>query len=76
VLNKLFILVFGCLLVITANCQVNKNTGNAADAVIETAVGIIDLPVPYATASVENNSKVTGWPEGKTLISPAGFKVR
>ena len=74
-LNKLSILVFGCLVVITANCQLNKNTGNTADTTIKTAVGTIDLPAPYATPSVENNSKVIGWPEGKTPISPAGFKV-
>src|ERR1017187_6039060 len=74
-LNRLSILLFGCLVVNTANCQINENTGNNANATIKTAVGTIDLPAPYATPSVENNSKIIGWPEGKTPISPAGFKV-
>ena len=33
------------------------------------------LPAPYATKSVQNFSKVIGWPEGKTPIAPAGFTV-
>lgn len=33
------------------------------------------LPPPFATASVRNNSRVIGWPEGKTPIAPAGFNV-
>ena len=76
-LNKLSILVSFCLVSVTANCQVNNTTGNTADETIKikTAVGTIDLPAPYATPSVRNNSKVIGWPEGKTPVSPAGFKV-
>ncbi|MEP6948084.1 MAG: sorbosone dehydrogenase family protein [Ginsengibacter sp.] len=73
-LNKLFVLIMGCLVGITANCQVNKNTGNS-DSIINTAAGTIALPAPYATRSVRNNSQVIGWPEGKTPIAPAGFKV-
>ena len=38
-LYKLSIFVFGCLVVITANCQLNNNTGNSANATIKTAVG-------------------------------------
>lgn len=33
------------------------------------------LPKPYETKSVMNFSKVIGWPEGRTPIAPAGFKV-
>lgn len=33
------------------------------------------LPAPYATDTVRNNSKVIGWPEGKTPVAPAGFVV-
>ena len=71
-LKKLSIPVFCCLAIITANCQVSNNT---ADETIKTAVGTIELPAPYATPSVRNNSKVIGWPEDKTPIAPAGFKV-
>ncbi|MBS1970050.1 MAG: sorbosone dehydrogenase family protein [Bdellovibrionales bacterium] len=33
------------------------------------------LPPPYQTPSTPNESKVIGWPAGKTPIAPAGFKV-
>lgn len=33
------------------------------------------LPAPYATPSTKKNSKVIGWPEGKTPLAPAGFTV-
>lgn len=33
------------------------------------------LPAPFATKSVAVNSKVVGWPEGKTPVAPAGFTV-
>ncbi len=36
---------------------------------------IEDLPEPYATPSVNNGPKVTGWPAGKTPVAPAGFSV-
>jgi len=35
----------------------------------------ISLPEPYATVPTKRNSKVIGWPEGKTPIAPAGFRV-
>jgi glucose/arabinose dehydrogenase len=35
----------------------------------------ISLPEPYATVPTKRNSKVIGWPEGKTPVAPAGFKV-
>ena len=33
------------------------------------------LPEPFATASVSKNSKIIGWPAGKTPIAPKGFTV-
>ena len=33
------------------------------------------LPPPFATRAVSNNSKVIGWPAGKTPQAPAGFVV-
>jgi len=35
----------------------------------------LQLPAPYATESVRNNSKVIGWPQGKMPIAPQGFSV-
>jgi glucose/arabinose dehydrogenase len=34
-----------------------------------------NLPEPYATPPTKRNSKVIGWPEGKTPIAPEGFIV-
>lgn len=48
-----------------------KQPGN----VVKTAIGDITLPPPYATESKTNNSKVIGWPEGKTPKAPEGFTV-
>lgn len=33
------------------------------------------LPPPFATPSVRKNSRTIGWPEGRTPIAPAGFRV-
>jgi glucose/arabinose dehydrogenase len=48
-----------------------KQPGN----VVKTAIGDIKLPPPYATESKTNNSKVVGWPTGKTPKAPEGFTV-
>lgn len=48
-----------------------KQPGN----VVKTAIGDITLPSPYSTESKTNNSKVIGWPEGKTPKAPEGFTV-
>lgn len=42
---------------------------------VETAVGALTLPPPFHSESVEKESRVIGWPEGKTPQAPAGFKV-
>ncbi len=43
--------------------------------IVKTAIGNITLPPPYATESKTNNSKVIGWPAGKTPKAPEGFTV-
>jgi glucose/arabinose dehydrogenase len=40
-----------------------------------TAVTRVTLPAPYATPDAKKNSKVIGWPEGKTPLAPEGFVV-
>jgi glucose/arabinose dehydrogenase len=35
----------------------------------------VNLPEPFATPDTRKNSKVIGWPEGKTPIAPEGFVV-
>lgn len=68
------------LAIITAcNGQVKKEEKEALakqpNIIVKTAIGDLTLPPPYATESKTNNSKVLGWPEGKTPIAPEGFTV-
>jgi glucose/arabinose dehydrogenase len=35
----------------------------------------LNLPEPFATPDTKKNSKVIGWPEGKTPVAPEGFIV-
>ncbi|MEO7765854.1 MAG: sorbosone dehydrogenase family protein, partial [Ferruginibacter sp.] len=35
----------------------------------------VNLPQPFVTPSTRNNSKVIGWPMGKTPVAPPGFSV-
>jgi len=68
------------LIILTAcNGQVKKEEKEALAKqpgnVVKTAVGDLTLPPPYATESKSNNSKVIGWPEGKTPKAPEGFTV-
>ena len=42
---------------------------------VNTALGELILPPPYATESVKNHSKVIGWEDGKTPKAPTGFTV-
>jgi glucose/arabinose dehydrogenase len=68
------------LAIMTAcNGQVKKEEKEALakqpNIIVKTAIGDLTLPPPYATESKTNNSKVLGWPEGKTPIAPEGFTV-
>ncbi|MEP7230682.1 MAG: sorbosone dehydrogenase family protein [Ginsengibacter sp.] len=75
---KLFIIALASICMTFSYCKssrINQLSVNYDDTIIKTAVEPIDLPAPYATPSVRNNSRVIGWPEGKTPIAPAGFKV-
>ncbi|MEO8110201.1 MAG: sorbosone dehydrogenase family protein [Ginsengibacter sp.] len=52
-----------------SNCNSQKKIAT------EKTTAQINLPEPYATPDTKRNSKVIGWPEGKTPIAPKGFKV-
>ncbi|MCV2483908.1 sorbosone dehydrogenase family protein [Flavobacterium sp. SH_e] len=66
-------------LMTACNGQVKKEEKEALakrpSNVVKTAIGDITLPPPYATESKTNNSKVIGWPVGKTPKAPEGFTV-
>ncbi len=57
--------------ILSCNAQENKKNKktDAIDHYVDT------LPAPFATPSKTKFSKVLGWPEGKTPVAPAGFKV-
>ena len=42
---------------------------------VETTVGPLELPAPFASESVTKESKVVAWPAGKTPVAAEGFKV-
>lgn len=42
---------------------------------VQTALGPIILPKPFATKSVANTNNMKDWPEGKMPNAPAGFTV-
>ncbi|SHG92080.1 Glucose/arabinose dehydrogenase, beta-propeller fold [Flavobacterium frigidimaris] len=68
------------LAIMTAcNGQVKKEEketlAKQPNTIVKTAIGDLTLPPPYATESKTNNSKVIGWPEGKTPTAPEGFTV-
>ncbi|WP_264535130.1 PQQ-dependent sugar dehydrogenase [Flavobacterium sp. N1736] len=66
-------------LMTACNGQVKKEEKEALAKqpanIVKTAIGDITLPPPFATESKTNNSKVIGWPEGKTPVAPQGFTV-
>ena len=78
--NTAQIFSISLLTILTAcNGQVKKEEKDALskqpNTIVKTAIGDLTLPPPYATESKTNNSKVIGWPEGKTPTAPAGFTV-
>ena len=42
---------------------------------VQTTVGPLELPAPFASESVTKQSNVIAWPEGKTPVAPEGFEV-
>ncbi len=66
-------------LMTSCNGQVKKEEKEALakqpNNVVKTAIGDLTLPPPYATESKTKNSKVIGWPAGKTPKAPEGFTV-
>ncbi|GAB3171593.1 PQQ-dependent sugar dehydrogenase [Telluribacter humicola] len=52
-----------------------QEAASSGTDVVETAVGTLTLPPPYATESVSNNPDVVGWSEAQKPTAPAGFVV-
>ncbi len=72
--NMVKYLVFTTLAIsILAGCSSTKTASSSGDNGRQTDT--IALPTPFATPSVRNNSKIIGWPQGKTPVAPQGFTV-
>jgi glucose/arabinose dehydrogenase len=70
------------LTVILAGCndqpaskQEAQANGDADTVETNTAQAPVTLPPPFATESVKNFSKVTGWPQNQAPVAPEGFTV-
>lgn len=53
----------------------NATTNQATSDTVQTAIGPLILPKPYATKSVANQNTMKPWPEGKMPTAPKGFTV-
>jgi glucose/arabinose dehydrogenase len=74
ILKRNYLLITGMVLI--ASCSNSKKIKSpAARSFVQVTGDTVKLPLPYATPSARNNSKVTGWHEGKTPVAPEGFAV-
>jgi glucose/arabinose dehydrogenase len=67
-MKSIFILAAACCIFLDCTAQKTKNKSSKTKTKT-------DLSEPYATPDTKRNSKVIGWPEGKTPIAPEGFIV-
>ena len=72
----MFKLLFFAGMIAVCSCQDSKPTQASLTGSANTE-GYQDdsLPVPFATKSAKNFSKVVGWEDGKTPVVPQGFMV-
>lgn len=74
-------LLMTCMMALTAIMGCNnkekeeKEAASSGPDSVATVTDSLVLPAPFATESVENRPKETGWPTGKTPVAPAGFTV-
>lgn len=52
-----------------------KELAKTGPDTVQPAIGELVLPPPFATASVQKESKIVDWPEGKMPQAPEGFTV-
>lgn len=68
-MKKNQVLVYACIVLACSECSSQKKL------VSNNPVSEVVLPEPFATEAARKNSKVIGWPEGKTPVAPEGFVV-
>lgn len=73
-----YLAVLGLISLTACKQQVTKEEKEVAKAeggiTVQTAIGPLELPAPYATESVTKNSKMVDW-DNNTPKAPAGFTV-
>ncbi|MAQ41604.1 PQQ-dependent sugar dehydrogenase [Mesonia oceanica] len=74
-LNILFISCVGEKKTTLSEEEKEEIREDSTNTVVETAVGDIVLPPPYATESVRNTSKIIGWDLRQSPVVPDGFIV-
>jgi len=55
--------------------ETKEDLADNGSVTVETTVGPLELPAPFASESVTKESKVVAWPDGKTPVAPEGFTV-
>ena len=74
--SKIAYITFLCLMIFTACHNTKKiNTSSKNANSTEGFAETVQLPAPFATPAVRNNSKTIGWPQDKAPIAPEGFSV-
>ncbi|HKL03200.1 MAG TPA: PQQ-dependent sugar dehydrogenase, partial [Cryomorphaceae bacterium] len=73
-------ILISCFLLVVTGCDgqnmaVENRDAYDRETTVETAIGPLTLPSPFADESVRNSSSVVGWSEGQTPIAPDGFRV-
>lgn len=72
-LIKIFVLLGSSFLLLC--CEPKNKIASARIDSISQVISTDSLPIPYATKSVKNYSRVMGWPENTTPQAPTGFTV-
>ena len=76
ILPLLFVaLAIGCKNEKSVSQEKKKDLADNSGTTVETAIGPLELPAPFASESVNNSSKVIGWPADKMPKAPEGFTV-
>ena len=76
ILSPLFCLFLSILTLRCSSQKMPKATPEYDKATtVQTAIGPLTLPSPYADESKTKMSKVIGWEDGQTPVAPSGFTV-
>ena len=74
--SKIAFVTFLCPLFFTACYNTKGINANSKNTIsIEGFADTVQLPAPFATPAVRNNSKTIGWPQDKVPTAPEEFLV-